>query len=59
MKAEEARSIWEEEVNLKAQFFIEFIKNKILQYTYQESTCFYTFEFPDFLKTIKAKDEAD
>lgn len=57
MKAEEARKIWEEEVSLKAQGFLEYIKKMILQYTYQENAFLYFFEFPNFVATVQDKDE--
>jgi len=59
VKAEEARKLWEEEVTLKAQGFLAFIKKKILQYAYQEHVFFYLFEFPDFVKNIQSDDEEE
>lgn len=59
MNAEEARRIWEREVTLKAQSFVDYIEKKILQYTYQENAFFYVFEFPDFLKTIRAIEQEE
>ncbi|KJS22698.1 MAG: hypothetical protein VR72_03960 [Clostridiaceae bacterium BRH_c20a] len=56
MNAEEAREIWEGEVSEKAQGYIEFIKKKILQYTYQENVFFYVFDLPNFVNNIKATD---
>lgn len=59
MNAEEARKIWEREVSTKAQVFIEFIKKRILQYTYQNNVFIYAFEFPDFVKSIQATAEQE
>lgn len=58
MEAEEARRIWEEEVSLKAQGFLEYIKKMILQYTYQENAFLYFFEFPNFAATVQDTDES-
>lgn len=55
--AEEARKIWEEEISLKAQWFIEFIKKMILQYTYQDNAFLYAFDFPDFIKRVQGDDK--
>jgi len=57
MNAEEARKIWEKEVSDMAQGYIEFIKKKILQYTYQENAFFYVFDVLNFIKSIKAADQ--
>ncbi|KJS86094.1 MAG: hypothetical protein JM58_07460 [Peptococcaceae bacterium BICA1-8] len=56
MNVEKAREIWEREVSDKAQGYIEFIRKKILQYTYQENSFFYVFDLPNFAKNIKATD---
>lgn len=57
MNAEEARRIWDNEVSLKAQGFLEYIKKMILQYTYQQNAFLYTFEFPDFVNTVQGDEE--
>ncbi|MFZ5942978.1 MAG: hypothetical protein ACOYVD_02635 [Bacillota bacterium] len=57
MHAEEARSIWEKEVEDRAKGYIEFIKNKIIKYTYQDNVFLFYFEFPDLPKNITGRNE--